>query len=174
MQAAIPNQIDTADDAALIELVRQNPTWKIEVSRDGTILISPLTGTNTGPKKFEAEMQLAAFARTVGGRVFSSSSGFRLPDTSLVGPDAAWISAERLEALTPAAKRSAFWNVCPEVAIEVASEWDTWRVLCAKIETYIANGARYAVAIDPERRRVFERGVRSQRLDFDFEKIFDA
>jgi Uma2 family endonuclease len=174
MHAAVPNRIDIGDEGELIELVRKNPTWKIEVSREGAILMSPLTGTNTGPKEFEAGMQLAQFARIVGGRVFSSSSGFRLPDKSLRGPDAAWISAEKLAALTPQDKSTAFWRVCPEVAVEVMSEWDTWRTLCDKIESYIVNGARYAVAIDCAGRTVFERGTLPDGLSLDFDKIFDA
>jgi len=174
MHAAIPNLIDSGDERALIELVRHNPTWKIEISREGTILMSPLTGTDTGPKGFEAGMQLAQFARTAGGRVFSSSSGFRLPDKSLRGPDAAWISAQKLAALTPQDKSTAFWRVCPEVAIEVMSEWDSWQVLCEKVEAYIANGARYAVAIDSAKRRVFACGTLPDGLSLDFDRIFDA
>jgi Uma2 family endonuclease len=174
MLAAIPNRIDTGDERALIDLVRQNPTWKIELSPQGTILMSPLTGTDTGPKEFEAGLQLAQFARLAGGRVFSSSSGFRLPDKSLLGPDAAWISTERLAALGPEDKTTAFWRVCPEVAVEVMSEWDTWAALCEKIETFITNGARYAVAVDVTRRRVFERGTRPDGLELNFDRIFDA
>jgi hypothetical protein len=43
-----------------------------------------------------------------------------------------------------------------------------------KLKRYIENGASYAVAVDPERRRVYERGTAPAGLVLDYEAIFDA
>jgi Uma2 family endonuclease len=67
-----------------------------------------------------------------------------------------------------------FWQVCPEVVIEVASMNDTWSEVKEKIKRYMAAGARYAAAIDPQTGDVYERAVAPDRLQLDFRSIDDA
>ena len=43
-----------------------------------------------------------------------------------------------------------------------------------KVERYLRNGARYALALYPEKRDVYERGTPPPGLQLDFERIFDA
>ncbi|WP_255105812.1 MULTISPECIES: Uma2 family endonuclease [unclassified Synechococcus] len=52
--------------------------------------------------------------------VFDSSSGFRLPDGSVLSPDASMVQLERWESLTPM-QRLGFAPVCPEQVVELAS-----------------------------------------------------
>jgi Uma2 family endonuclease len=172
--AQIPFPADIEDDEALVEIVRANPSWRVELSHEGRILVSPLTGTASASKEMEAAMQLVAWARERGGKVYGAAAGFRLPDKSVLGPDASWISAERLAVLTEEETDRAFWRICPEVVVEVMSEWDRWSDLMRKLKRYIENGASYAVAVDPERRRVYERGTAPAGLVLDYEAIFDA
>jgi Uma2 family endonuclease len=172
--AEIPFFGDIEDDAALISIVRANPSWRVELSRDGKILVSPLTGTANASKEMESALQLVAWARTVGGKAYGAAAGFRLPDKSVLGPDASWISADRLASLSEEAKDRAFWRVCPEVVIEVLSEWDRWPDLMRKLKRYVENGATYAVAVDCDRRRTFTIGTPPVGLVLDFEAIFDA
>ena len=122
----------------------------------------------------EAAIQLVGWARERGGKAYGAAAGFRLPDKSVLGPDASWISAERLSALSEEQTGRAFWRVCPEVVIEVMSEWDRWPDLMRKLKLYVQNGATYAVAVDPERRRIYELGAVPAGLKIDFEAIFDA
>jgi Uma2 family endonuclease len=68
-------------------------------------------------------------------------------------PDAAWISFERLKPLSDQ-ERAGFAPVCPEFVIELRSPSDRLKVLQAKMEMWIANGAEVAWLIDPERRVV--------------------
>ena len=56
-------------------------------------------------------------------------------------------------ALTPE-QRDSFAPLCPDAVFEVASTTDSRRALRAKMRTYVANGARLAVLIDPQRRTV--------------------
>jgi Uma2 family endonuclease len=172
--ARIPFLADIEDDGALIDIVRENPSWRVELSHEGRILVSPLTGTASASKEMEAAMQLVAWARERGGKAYGAAAGFRLPDKSVLGPDASWISAERLAALSVEQTGRAFWRVSPEVVIEVMSEWDRWPDLMRKLKRYIENGVSYAVAVDPERRRTYELGTAPTGLSLDFEAIFDA
>jgi len=45
-----------------------------------------------------------------GGVVFSSSAGFRLPDGSLLSPDASWVRRDQQEGFTP---------FCPDAVFEI-------------------------------------------------------
>ena len=174
MFAKIPFSGDASDDRALLELQHANPLCRLEYSSDGTILVSPLSGTATAKKEAMAYRELLRFAERVGGDAHIASAGFRLPDGSVLGPDAAWISPERLSALASSEKEDAFWHVCPDVVIEVFSENDTWSELVRKIRRFVANGATYAVAVDPRGRHVYEIGTPPLGLTLDFEAIFDA
>jgi Uma2 family endonuclease len=174
MPVAIPTNIDVDDDAAIIAVQTANPQWRLELSGDGHVLASPLTGTGTAANELEPAVQLALFARRAGGKAFGAAAGFRLADRSLLGPDASWISPERLAALTPEDTEPAFWHVCPDVVVEVKSEWDTWSELTDKIDLFFRLGAVYAVAVDPDARRAYERGTAPAGLTLDFEAIYDA
>ena len=67
-------------------------------------------------------MQLAlAIGRTsLALKIFDSSGGFRLPDRSVLSPDAAVVRLERWQALTPEQRRS-FPPLCPDLVVELAS-----------------------------------------------------
>jgi Uma2 family endonuclease len=54
------------------------------------------------------------------GRVFSSSTIFRLPNNGDRAPDAAWVSLERWSALT-AEEQEKFPPICPDFVIELRS-----------------------------------------------------
>ena len=88
-------------------------------------------------------------------------------------PDASWISAERIASLSPE-DRSKYWRVCPDVVIEILSDSDSWPTLFLKLEMYERSGARFAVAIDPYKRRVESGGELPQGLRLYDDAIIDA
>jgi len=133
MFAEIPYLGDPADDEALVALVRANPLCRLELSSDGNVLVSPLSGTATAKKEAMAYRQLLDYAGRVGGDAHIASAGFRLADDSVLGPDAAWISPERLACLSPEDTASAFWRVCPDVVSEIMSDNDSRPYLMRKI-----------------------------------------
>jgi Uma2 family endonuclease len=62
--------------------------------------MNPPAGGWTSIGNSEINAQLSNWSRThERGRVFDSSGGFRLPDGSILNPDAAYISEERLKPL---------------------------------------------------------------------------
>lgn len=89
--------------------------------------------------------------------MFDSSGGFRLPDGSVLSPDASAVWLERWQALTPEQRRG-FPPLCPDLVIELASASDEGprgaTALRRKLAAYLANGARLGWLLFPEQRAV--------------------
>jgi Uma2 family endonuclease len=88
------------------------------------------------------------------GKVFDSSTGFRLPNGAIHSPDVAWIRRESWEALS-LESRQKFPPICPDFVIELRSRTDNLRTLQEKMREYIENGTRLGFLIDAEHRRVY-------------------
>jgi len=139
-------------DDEIVEISRRNPGFKFERSAAGELLVTP-AGGEAGWQELELCRQLGDWARLHGGKAFSPSTGFRMPDGALFLPDASWMRQERWDALT-AQERRGLLQLCPDAVFEVRSWTDGLADLRAKMRSYLANGARLAVLIDPERRAV--------------------
>jgi Uma2 family endonuclease len=57
--------------------------------------LSP-TVTLSGTHAISLVLVLRTWFERAGGQLFGSSTGFTMPDTAVLSPDAAWISAERI------------------------------------------------------------------------------
>ena len=107
-------------DEELRELSERNPGYQFERTADGRLLVTP-TGLASGRRSLKVAYQLERWnERTRLGVVFDSSTGFRLPDGSLLSPDASWVRRERWEALSPQ-QREGFGPFCPDAVFEVRS-----------------------------------------------------
>jgi Uma2 family endonuclease len=96
----------------------------LELDAAGQIIQMTLTGGDTGARNGELIFQLKAFVGGIGGwQVFDSSTGFRLPDGSVLSPDASLVRLERWRALSPEQQRS-FPPLCPDLVVELASSSD--------------------------------------------------
>ena len=73
-----------------------------------------------------------------------------------------------------AAERTKFWHVCPDIVIENLSDCGGWRVLLGKLDMYMHNGARFAVAIDSFNRQVKVSGKAPFGLSLDYDAIMNA
>ena len=127
----------------------RNADLRIEREPGGEILVmSPVT-PKTGLTEAGLIEQLRAWARTDRrGEVFSSSTGFKLRDGSVRIPDAAWVSFQRWNALTPS-QQDSLTLLCPEFVIEVRSKSDRRHHVQTRMEMWIANGVQLAWLIDP-------------------------
>jgi len=124
----------------------ENRDAVLELAADGRVMAMTPTGSETGARNSRLEMRLLLWADQQGGwKVFGSSSGFRLPDGSVLSPDASVIRLDRWQALEPEQRRS-FAPLCPDLVVELASPSDEGprgvSALRQKMAVYQANGAR--------------------------------
>jgi Uma2 family endonuclease len=141
-------------DEDIMDLSARNPGLQIEQAPSGELILTPPASPDTGRREVKLLSQLDRWATEQGqGIVFSPSSGFRLPDGSLRCPDASWVSRERWSALSPTQQKG-FGPLCPDAVFEIRSYSDSASDLRQKMRTYLANGARLAVLIDPQSRSV--------------------
>lgn len=142
-------------DAEFEALCRDNDNVRFERTKEGAVRMNPPTGGWTGSGNQEISRQLGNWwTEHERGRVFDSSTGFRLADGSTLSPDASYLSEERLKKLPKGALRS-FPRVCPEFVIELLSESDALEDLQAKMVDWITNGAQLGWLIDPYKQQVF-------------------
>ena len=135
-----------------------NPDAVLELDAAGNLIHMSPTGGETGARNSRLLIRLLAWADQLGGwQVFDSSTGFRLPDGSVLSPDASLVRLERWQALTPEQRRS-FPPLCPDVVVELASPSDQGpRAVAAlrqKMAAYQANGAQLGWLLIPEERAV--------------------
>ncbi|MBR8830418.1 MAG: hypothetical protein N5P05_000112 [Chroococcopsis gigantea SAG 12.99] len=136
-------------------LAAANRDLRLERTSKGELIVNPPTGGESGKRNFNITGQLARWCEDHEdwGEGFDSSTGFRLANGANRSPDASWVSGERWQALTPQ-QRKGFVPLCPDFVIELRSESDSLPVLVAKMQEYLANGARLGWLIDPLNRRV--------------------
>ncbi|TAG52769.1 MAG: Uma2 family endonuclease [Cytophagales bacterium] len=83
------------------------------------------------------------------GICFDSSTAFKLPNSAVRSPDAAWIQNERWNALSNKEKEQ-FPTLCPDFVIEIKSNSDNLLHLKAKMQEWMTNGCKLAWLINPE------------------------
>jgi Uma2 family endonuclease len=151
-----PDLLLTPEQFAL--LCAENRDAVLELAADGRVLAMTPTGSETGGRNSELSFQLQRFARSSAGwKAFDSSSGFRLPDGSVLSPDASLVRLDRWQALTPEERRG-FAPLCPDLVVELASPSEEGprgvSALHRKMASYQANGARLGWLLLPEERTV--------------------
>jgi Uma2 family endonuclease len=140
-------------DEQFFELCSANRDMRFERSANGELIIMAPTGWGTGNKNAELGVDLGLWNRQARlGKVFDSSTGFRLPNGADRSPDASWVSKDRLEALNPDPAK--FLPLAPDFVVELRSESDTLKPLQTKMREYIDNGVRLGWLIDPKNQRV--------------------
>ena len=146
-------QLRYMTDDEFFYFCQENPDYKFERDAAGNIK----SMAQTGERNSELTADLTIWNRaTKLGFVYDSSTGFRLPNGATRGPDAAWVIAERRNALTPEQRRK-FPPLCPDFVVELMSESDSRPETEEKMREYMINGCRLGWLIDPrtEEARVY-------------------
>lgn len=136
------------DDEMLL-LHELNPGYTVERLADGALLVSP-TGGRGGRRNVELTRQVGNWAVEASEPVFDSSTGFRLPDSAVFAPDAAYVRRERWDRLT-AQETERYFDGAPDAAFEIVSHTDSRDAQRAKCEAYVRYGSALVVLLDPYR-----------------------
>jgi Uma2 family endonuclease len=141
-------------DDQFYQLCIGNPDLQLERTKEGILIVMPPVGGDSGNREMELGGDLLIWnRRTRLGKIFSSSTIFKLPGGGDRSPDAAWIELSRWEALTPA-QRAKFPPIAPDFVLELRSRTDSLPLLQAKMREYIDCGVRLGWLIDPKSQRV--------------------
>ena len=138
----------------LCQLSGDNPPWQFEYSAQGELIIMPAPGSESSLDEGEVIGALFIWRSGNGGMSYPSTIGFRLPSGAQRIPDAAWITQERYENLTPSERRGTI-NGAPDFVVEVRSRTDRLPPFLAKMEEWRDGGASLGWGIDPYTRRVY-------------------
>ena len=148
--------LDTVEltDEQFYRLCQMNRDWQFERTSKGEIIIMSPVGGVSGNREADLILDLGLWNRQIQlGRVFSSSTIFRLPNNGDRSPDAAWVSLERWSALT-AEQQEKFPPICPDFVIELRSRTDPLRPLREKMQEYLNSGLRLGWLINPQDQQV--------------------
>ena len=149
------------------EFCALNDDMRIERDRTGVIEIMPPVDFESGSKELDIGADLKYWTRADGSGIAGSPSvGFILPNGSVRMPDASWGSKARYDAL-PAEEKRPFPHLCPDFVVELRSPSDRLSVLQAKMDEYMANGARLGWLLDPLQRQahVYRPGAQPEIAD---------
>ncbi|EAW37123.1 Uma2 family endonuclease [Lyngbya sp. PCC 8106] len=136
-------------DEKFFQLCQNNRDLKFERNSNGDLIIMSPTGGETGSYNAGLTAQLWLWNQEHKlGKVFDSSTGFKLPNGADRSPDAAWITLERWESLT-AEQCKKFIPLCPDFCIELRSASDRLNKIQEKMQEYIDNGLRLGWLINP-------------------------
>jgi Uma2 family endonuclease len=141
-------------DEQFYQLCQKNPDIKFERNAKGELLIMSPTGGETGNHNSEINADFVIWNRqTKLGKVFDSSTGFKLPNGADRSPDVAWIKQERWDALTPEQKEK-FPPIAPDFVLEFMSASDDLRKTQEKMQEYMENQVKLGWLIDRKTYRV--------------------
>ena len=131
--------LDTVEltDEQFWRLCQQNRDWQLERSAKGELIVMSPVGGKSGNREADLITDLNVWNRQTGlGKVFSSSTIFKLPGGGDCSPDAAWVKLARWEALSEE-EQEKFPPICPDFVIELRSRTDQLKPLQEKMQEYI-------------------------------------
>jgi Uma2 family endonuclease len=142
-------------DAEFEALCFSSEWFRFERTREGEILMHPPTGALTGDGNSEVTLQLRTWWKTHRrGRTFESSTGFFLPDGSMLSPDASYVLPKKLKGLNKD-DLTGFPYLCPDFVIELLSKSDSVPKAREKMERWLENGVALGWLIDPYKKKVY-------------------
>ncbi len=142
------------DEDKFYQLCRQNPDLKLESNHQRAIIIMSPTGGETGNRNADLTGQFWLWNRQNKlGKVFDSSTCFRLPNGANRSPDVSWVKQARWDELTPAI-REKFPTIAPDFVLELMSPSDSLKETQEKMQEYRENGVKLGWLINPPQGQV--------------------
>ena len=154
--AAVILNLDTVNlsDEQFYRLCQVNKDWQLERTARGELVVMPPVGGISGNREADFIAELGLWNRQTGlGKVFSSSTVFRLPNGGDRSPYAAWIGLSRWEALSRD-EQEKFPPICPDFVVELRSRTDSLEDLKAKMQEYLDSGLQLGWLINPQQQQV--------------------
>jgi Uma2 family endonuclease len=141
-------------DEQFYQLCVKNPELNIERSAQGVLILMPPVGGESGSRELELGTDLSLWnRRSKLGKVFSSSTIFKLPGGGDRSPDAAWVELARWQRLT-SEQRQKFPPIAPDFVIELRSRTDDLSTLQEKMQEYLSSGVRLGWLFNPQDQQV--------------------
>ena len=148
------NPIIKLTDEQFYQLCRANPNVKFERNATGDIIIMSPTGGETGSFNSEINADFVIWnRRTKLGKIFDSSTCFKLPNGADRSPDVAWIKQSRWDTLTSEEKEK-FPPIAPDFVLELMSPTDSLKETQKKMQEYIDNGVKLGWLINRKNRKI--------------------
>ena len=141
-------------DEQFYRLCSMNRDWQFERNAKGELIIMPPVGGVSGNREADLITEVNIWNRqTKLGKVFSSSTIFRLPNGGDRSPDVAWVKLKRWESLTEE-QQEKFPPICPDFLIKLRSRTDSLEALQNKRQDYLDSGLKLGWLINPQNEEV--------------------
>jgi len=146
--------VNRISDRQLEALSRDNPDARLETDSQGHLIFMAPTGTETGDRNLELAFQIKLWNKqSKRGKVFDSSTGFKLSNGAVRSPDVSWVANSKWNRLTKQQRRK-FAPIDPDFVLELMSPTDDLDQLQNKMKEYINCGVRLGWLINPDGRQV--------------------
>lgn len=131
-----------------------NPELKFERTPTGELVILSPTGGETGMNNATLIARFVIWSKQAHlGKVFDSSTYFRLPNGGDRSPNISWIEQSRWDTLTTEQQRK-FPPICPNFVLELLSPSDNLHITQQKMQEYLASGIQLGWLINPPDQQV--------------------
>jgi Uma2 family endonuclease len=148
------NPIIKLTDEQFFQLCQENENIRLERTAKGELIIMSPAGGEASNRNAGLTAQTWIWnEQNKLGKVFDSSTGFKLPNGADRSPDASWVILERWNALTSEQKKK-FPPICPDFVVELMSPSDSLKETQDKMKEYRDNGARLGWLINRKSRQV--------------------
>ena len=146
--------VDKISDRELEILSRDNPDARLETNSEGQLIFMSPTGGETGDRNLELAFQIKLWNKQSKlGKVFDSSTGFKLSNDAVRSPDVSWILLSKWNALSTEQRRK-YLPLDPDFVIELMSPTDILSNVQNKMKEYMNCGVRLGWLINPDDRKV--------------------
>ena len=131
---------------------------RMELSKDGELIVMSPTGGEAGRKNLRLTQQVANWTDRDGtGEAFDSSTVFVLNNGARKSPDVSWVLLDKWNSLTQKQKEG-FPPIVPDFVIELVSPSDLknqrYQDLQDKMQEYLDNGVKLGWLIEPKAKTV--------------------